>query len=196
MPSTFSAPSASTAIAATSAESMPPLSPISAFAKAALAHIVARAQHQRIPSPRRSPLPSAPPAPLAWSRSLSVSNTTRSSANAAACAITSPLRIDRKRARHRRSGCRSRPPGSPSPPPPHAAAPARRASRAARPACHARTARRKYSGSVALPAKRLRQHAPLLHQLFDRVDGYSRRGQKPLSFHASSQIVIATGLDP
>ena len=47
-PITFSAPSASTAMAATSAESMPPLRPTSTLRESALAHVVARAQHQRL----------------------------------------------------------------------------------------------------------------------------------------------------
>ena len=47
-PDTCSAPSASTAIAATSAESIPPDSPISDVGEAVLAHVVARAEHERL----------------------------------------------------------------------------------------------------------------------------------------------------
>ena len=46
-PKTFSAPSASTAIAATTAESMPPLRPTQHFAEAAFAHVIPRPGNQR-----------------------------------------------------------------------------------------------------------------------------------------------------
>jgi hypothetical protein len=89
-PSTFSAPSASLAMAATSAESMPPLSPTSTLLES---RTCARNRACPAPAPGRRPRCRPLRSDGQSAGASKGSTTTRSSSNEAACAISSPLRI-------------------------------------------------------------------------------------------------------